>query len=79
MQDGWRYWRCLGAAGLLAQDAPLPSGSVGIDLAKDSPVALVKIDYGRSRRATARGAALVLDLHMGFTLRNDSSEAGFTA
>jgi hypothetical protein len=59
----------LGAAGLLAQDVPLPDGSVSFNLPKDSPVALLNISTGQSR-ATARGAALVLDLHMSLTLRN---------
>ena len=59
----------LGAAGLLAQDVPLPGGSVNFNLPKDSPVALLNISTGESR-ATARGAALVLDLHMSLTLRN---------
>lgn len=58
-----------GAASLLAQDQPLPSGSVNINLPKDSPVALISMSTGESR-ATARGAALVLDLHMSLILRN---------
>jgi hypothetical protein len=61
----------MGAAGLLAQDGPLPSGSVSINLTKDSPVTLVKMMQDQSS-ATARGAAIVLDLHMGITLRNDT-------
>jgi len=60
----------LGAAALLAQDVPLdPRSSIGIDFAKDSPVAVLNMATGESR-ATARGAALVLDLHMSLTLRN---------
>jgi hypothetical protein len=62
----------IGAAGLMAQDVPLPNGSVDFNLPKDSPVALLNISTGESR-ATARGAALVLDLHMSLTLRNASS------
>lgn len=58
-------------ASLFAQDSPLPSGSVNINLTKDSPVALVTMTSDQSS-ATARGAAMVLDLHMGFTLRNTS-------
>jgi hypothetical protein len=58
-----------GAASLLAQDQPLSSSSVNINLPKDSPVALISMSTGQSR-ATARGAALVLDLHMSLTLRN---------
>src|SRR5690349_3639632 len=60
----------LGAVCLLAQDMRLDSPSaVKINLRADSPVALLSASMGESR-ATARGAALVLDLHMGLTLRN---------
>ena len=62
----------IGAAGLAAQDVPLPGGSIDFTLPKDSPVALLNISTGESR-ATARGAALVLDLHMSMTLRNASA------
>ncbi len=67
-------WRLLlagliGTAGLAAQDVPLPGGSIDFNLPKDSPVTLLNISTGESR-ATARGAALVLDLHMSLTLRN---------
>ena len=59
--------------GLLAQDGPLNSqGAVKINLPPDSPVALLSTTMGESR-ATARGAALVLDLHMSLTLRNASA------
>jgi len=61
----------LGAATLLAQDAPLSNSSVSIDLPKDSPVALLRIDTGSSR-TTARGPALALDLNLSLTLRNIS-------
>jgi len=61
----------LGAASLWAQDAPLASSSVRIDLPEDSPVAVMKWDTGTSR-AAARGAALVLDLNISLTLRNIS-------
>jgi len=57
------------ATRLLAQDTALPSGSININLAKDSPVTLVGMISNESR-ATARGAALVLDLHMALTFRN---------
>jgi hypothetical protein len=56
-------------AGLYAQEAPLPTGSISINLPKDSPVALLAISSDPSR-ATMRGAAMVLDLHMALTLRN---------
>src|SRR5690242_8806107 len=59
----------LAGAALHAQEAPLPSGSVSVDLPKDSPVALLSIASDQSR-ATMRGAAMVLDLHMSLTLRN---------
>jgi hypothetical protein len=61
----------LGAASLLAQDAPLASSSVRIDLPEDSPVAVMRTDTGTSR-TTARGAALVLDLNLSLTLKNIS-------
>src|SRR5664280_2485673 len=60
----------LGAATVLSQDVPLdPRSSIRIEFAKDSPVAVLNVATGESR-ATARGAALVLDLHMALTLRN---------
>jgi hypothetical protein len=59
-------------AALFAQDAPLGANSISVNLGKDSPVALAEISTGQSR-ATARGAALVLDLHMSLSLRNISS------
>ncbi len=61
----------IGAAGLAAQEAPLPRGSVGINLT-NSHMTLVNMTEDQSS-ATARGAAIVLNLHMGFTLRNDST------
>lgn len=60
---------CLGAAVLSAQEGPLPSGSVSINLPKDSPVALLSLASDQSR-TSMRGAAMVLDLHMSLTLRN---------
>jgi hypothetical protein len=55
---------------LLAQDTPLDSQSaVKINVPDNSPVSLVSLSMGESR-AMARGAALVLDLHMALTLRN---------
>jgi hypothetical protein len=70
-------WVALGpfipAQHLAAQDTPLdPSSSVKIDLPPDSPVTLISTSMGESR-ATSRGGAIVLDLHMALTLRN----AGF--
>jgi hypothetical protein len=58
-------------APLLAQQETTldPASSVKIDLPADSPLALVSTSMGESR-ATNRGGALVLDLHMSLTLRN---------
>jgi hypothetical protein len=61
----------LSAGTLLAQDAPLPPGSVNINLPADSPLALISTSMSDSR-TTARGAALMLNLHMSLTLRNTS-------
>ena len=62
----------LGAAALLGQETALdPHSSIKINLPADSPVSLLSANLGESR-ATARGAAMVLDLHMGLTLRNAS-------
>jgi len=59
----------LSAAAAAAQEGPLPSGSVSINLPKDSPVALLSLASDPSR-TSMRGAAMVLDLHMALTLRN---------
>jgi hypothetical protein len=60
-------------APLVAQETILdPASSVKIDLPAGSPVALVSTSMGESR-ATTRGGALVLDLHMALTLRNSGS------
>jgi hypothetical protein len=54
-----------------AQDRPLdPHSSIAIDLPSDSPVTLVSADMGESR-ASARGGAMYLDLHMSLKLRNN--------
>src|SRR3954463_7052147 len=60
-----------GAAVVCAQDAPLPSGSVSVNVGNHSPVTVISTAQDQSR-ATMRGAAMVLDLHMALTLRNDS-------
>src|ERR1035441_8966686 len=62
----------LGAAGMYAQDAPIPAGAVNINLPDNSPLALKSFTMADSR-ATARGAALALDLHMSATLRNNGA------
>ena len=62
----------LGASSLTAQDAAIPPGAVNINLPDNSPLALKSFTMADSR-ATARGAALALDLHMAATLRNKGS------
>lgn len=69
-----------GAAGLVfacalaGQETALdPVSSVKIDLPADSPLTLLSSSMGESR-ATSRGGALVLDLHMGLTLRNGGTK-----
>jgi hypothetical protein len=64
----------LTAQPLAAQDTTLdPANSVKVDLPPDSPLDLISKDLGDSR-ATSRGGAIVLDLHMGLTLRNSGSK-----
>jgi hypothetical protein len=61
------------AAALTAQESALdPAGSVKIDLPADAPLSLISTTMGDSR-ATSRGGAVVLDLHMGLTLRNSGA------
>lgn len=62
----------LTATGASAQEVPLdPQTAVQVNLRDDSPVTLLSAAMGESR-ASARGAALVIDLHMVLTLRNSS-------
>src|SRR5580658_2746558 len=61
------------AALLEAQDVLDPVSSVKIDLPSDSPVTLIQTGMGDSR-ATSRGGAIVLDLHMSLTLRNSAAK-----
>ncbi|MDR3699488.1 MAG: hypothetical protein P4L56_07630 [Candidatus Sulfopaludibacter sp.] len=61
----------LTAAGMLAQDAPLPKGSVNVTVPNDSPVLVVSSSTDESRTAL-QGSALMLDLHMLLSLRNVS-------
>lgn len=71
---GWTRWPAmtvLSAAALVAQDQPLTPGAVSIQFPADSPVALLSMSTGDSR-ASARGAALMLDLHLALTLQNTS-------
>jgi hypothetical protein len=59
-------------SGAPAQEVPLdPQTAVQVNLRDDSPVTLLSAGMGESR-ATARGAGLVIDLHMLLTLRNSS-------
>jgi hypothetical protein len=55
---------------LLASSCCL-SAAVKIDLPKDSPVSVITSDYGDSSE-TARGGAMLLDLHAALTLRNST-------
>jgi len=51
----------------------LPAGVLPkIDLPKDSPVAVLSVDYGESSE-NARGGAVLLDLHAALSLRNSSA------
>src|ERR1700676_2832038 len=62
----------LAAAGLgRAQDQSLSQSSIAINLPADAPVTLVSSESGESR-ASARGGAMLLDLHMSLKLRNNS-------
>jgi hypothetical protein len=55
-----------------AQDQSLSQSSIAINLPPDAPLTLVSSESGESR-ATARGGALLLDLHLSLKLRNNSS------
>jgi hypothetical protein len=54
---------------IFAQDKLDPANSVKIDLQPDSPLTLISMSMGDSRAST-RGGAMVLDLHMELKLRN---------
>jgi len=56
------------APALVAQDSPLPAGSISVNFPSDSPV-LVSGLTDQSRR-TPRGAAMVIDLRVSMVLRN---------
>src|SRR3954469_2943825 len=62
----------LGAGVLPAQDQPLTQSAVKINLLDNSPLTFVTSMVSDSR-ASARGAALMLDLYMSLTLKNSSS------
>ena len=57
-----------GAFSSFAQDGRLPAGSINIDFPGDSPLVLLK--SAAESHASARGAALAIDLHLALTLRN---------
>jgi hypothetical protein len=61
----------LGAANLMAQGYALPGGSISIKFPDDSPV-LFSGSMTDQSRATQRGAAMVIDLHLSMLLRNVS-------
>jgi hypothetical protein len=55
---------------LSAQEAALdPHSSIKLDVPADSPVSLISANMGESR-ASARGGAMLLDLHVALKLRN---------
>jgi hypothetical protein len=61
------------AGALWAQDAALnPANSIKFNLPDGSPISMLSASYENSR-ATARGGALVIDLHMAVTLRNQDT------
>lgn len=70
-----RIWPARAAAAVLLSELLAGAGAAAvlprIDLPKDSPVAVLSSDYGDSHE-TARGGALVLDLHAALSLRNSS-------
>lgn len=67
MRNSGAWLALVGSAALAAQTSP----HLKIDLPPDSPVGLVSVDSGDTR-GTARGGALVLDLHTALSLRNSS-------
>jgi hypothetical protein len=76
MFSKWSRISVFFAAGLTvlcAQETPLDQSSIKINLPGDSPLALVSANMGESR-ALSRGSALVLDLHMSLTFRNNSAD-----
>jgi len=68
----WAAALLCGAGTLAAQDVAIPQGAVNFKMPDDSPVVLMSSSMADSR-ASARGAALALDLHMSATLRNNSN------
>jgi hypothetical protein len=65
----------LAAAAILIAAGGLNAGVLPrIDLPKDSPVSVLSADYGESNE-TARGGAMLLDLHAALSLRNSSQRS----
>jgi hypothetical protein len=62
------------AGAALAQTRLDPRSTMHITLPEDSPVTVLSADWGEST-ATARGGAMLLDLHTSLTLRNSGSRA----
>jgi hypothetical protein len=60
------------AAALAAQTPVDLRRSIKVDFPKDAPVGLITADLGETQ-ASARGGALVLDLHTALSLRNSGS------
>src|SRR3954464_14064195 len=61
----------LSAGAAVAQEQAIPQGAVKFNLPDNAPLSVRSLTMQDSR-ATSRGAALVLDLHMSLTLRNES-------
>jgi hypothetical protein len=62
----------LAAGALCAQEQSLPQNAIKINLPENSPLGFVTMTS--DSRATARGAALILDLHTSLTLRNTTGQ-----
>jgi hypothetical protein len=60
------------SSALLAQSRLDPRSTMHITLPEDSPVTVVSADWGEST-ATARGGAMLLDLHTSLSLRNSGA------
>src|SRR5712692_10572536 len=63
-----------GVAALWGQDAPVDlHSSIRINFPPDSPIVPLATNVGESR-ATPRGSAMVVDLHMALSLRNAGTQ-----
>lgn len=60
------------ASAAFAQQGIDPRSTLNITFPEDSPVAVLSANWGESN-ATARGGALLIDLHTSLTLRNSST------